>query len=150
MNSGQNPVRIYLAAPLFTEAELRYNRYLRDLLVQAGCQVYLPQEQGEEARHRSEAEDRMIFKRHLKALQESEIVVAVCDGPDADSGTAWEMGYACALGKHGIALRTDPRRLDARRRINLMLEQSFVLVDSAEQLVPALQRLGSGFTLRRA
>ena len=145
MMPGKTSVRVYLAAPLFSEAETRYNRHLRDLLCQAGYEVYLPQEQGEDARHRTERDDRTIFERHAKALQETEIVVAVCDGPDTDSGTAWEMGYAHALGKSVIAIRTDSRRLDARRQLNLMLEQSAVVVGSTEELIPAVHHVTSGF-----
>ncbi|MDD1656755.1 MAG: nucleoside 2-deoxyribosyltransferase, partial [Methanomicrobiales archaeon] len=62
-----------------------------------------------------------------------------CDGPDADSGTAWEMGYASALGVPVIALRTDSRRFSAERRLNLMLERSARLLTAPGMLPAALR-----------
>ena len=32
--------------------------------------------------------------RHLAALERASLVIAVWNGPDVDSGTAWEMGFA--------------------------------------------------------
>jgi len=66
-------------------------------------------------------------------------MVAVIDGADADSGTAWEMGYAFALGKRVIALRTDFRSVGINEKVNLMLEQSATVVNSSEALIGAIQ-----------
>jgi nucleoside 2-deoxyribosyltransferase len=133
--------RIYLAAPLFSEAERRYNAYVRDLLLQAGYDIYLPQEQGKDARHRTKEEDHIIFVRHKQALDHAQAVIAVCDGPDTDSGTAWEAGYACAKEIPLIALRTDTRMIGEKRRINLMLEQSSNVATSIEELLPLLSKV---------
>jgi nucleoside 2-deoxyribosyltransferase len=54
-------------------------------------------------------------------LNSSDIVVAVLDGVDVDSGTAWEIGYAYAKGKPVIGLRTDFRTL-SDGVVNLMVE----------------------------
>jgi nucleoside 2-deoxyribosyltransferase len=133
--------RVYLAAPLFSEAEKRYNLYVHDLLVQAGYHVYLPQGQGEDARHRTQEEDQTIFTGHLRALDQAQMVIAICDGADTDSGTAWEVGYAYAKGIPVIALRTDNRMIGPERMINLMLEQSAYMVKSLEELVRRLTDL---------
>jgi nucleoside 2-deoxyribosyltransferase len=130
--------RIYLAAPLFSEAEKRFNVYVRDLMRQAGYDTYLPQEQGEDAHSRTKDEDRSIFTRHLRALDHAQLVIAICDGPDPDSGTAWEAGYAYAKGTPVIALRTDTRMTGPERSINLMLEQSSRIVTSLAGLLHSL------------
>jgi nucleoside 2-deoxyribosyltransferase len=75
----------------------------------------------------------------LKALEKSDIIVAVIDGADADSGTAWEMGYAYAQKKQVFALRTDFRRAGMYEKVNLMLEQSVYLVQNKEELVQKLK-----------
>lgn len=129
---------LYLAGPLFSEADRRYNLHLKETLERAGFRVYLPQLAGETAPHRSPEEDRALFLRHRNALDESDMVVANCDGPDTDSGTAWEMGYAVARGKPVFALRTDHRYLDDHRRINLMLAESARLATSLEELLRVL------------
>jgi len=129
---------VYLAGPLFTEAEQDYNRNLRDLLTEHIFSVYLPQEVGDNNHTRDRSEHAAIFGRHLAALRETDIVVAVVDGADADSGTSWEMGYASALGIPVISLRTDFRHAGCNEHVNLMLEESSRVVTSKEALPPAL------------
>ncbi|MBO4522299.1 MAG: nucleoside 2-deoxyribosyltransferase, partial [Methanomicrobium sp.] len=79
-----------------------------------------------------------IFEYNLKALDECDIVVAVVDGADADSGTAWEIGYAYAVKKRVILLRTDFRRVGRSEAVNLMLEESGEVVGSVGELVGVL------------
>jgi nucleoside 2-deoxyribosyltransferase/predicted secreted protein len=126
--------RVYLAGPLFSEAELEYNRTLRDLLLRHFYDVYLPQEVGDSCCTRGKDMHRMIFEKHRIALAETDIMVAVCDGADADSGTAWEMGYAFALQKPVVLLRTDFRRAGHHELVNLMLEESSVVVTKKEEI----------------
>lgn len=80
---------LYLAAPLFTEAERAFNLVLARALEAEGHNVYLPQRDtpGAEAAGRTTA----IFHANLEALAKAEAVVAVCDGPQVDDGTAWEV-----------------------------------------------------------
>jgi nucleoside 2-deoxyribosyltransferase/predicted secreted protein len=130
--------RIYLAAPLFTEAEQVYNEGLYWLLTSHFFSVYFPQEVGDTSHARGEEEHKRIFDRHLEALKNADIVVAVIDGADADSGTAWEMGYASALGKPVFSLRTDFRHAGHHEMVNLMLEQSSIVLKRREDLPKAL------------
>jgi nucleoside 2-deoxyribosyltransferase len=50
---------VYLAAPLFSEAECDFNRKLRDLIIDEGYEVFLPQEDRKSTRlnssHNSES-----------------------------------------------------------------------------------------------
>lgn len=126
---------VYLAAPLFSEGERVYNQLIRDQLVRAGQQVYLPQEIGDDLTSRDLGTTRAIFLENLTALSGSDLVVAVIEGADADSGTAWEIGYAYARGIPVVALRTDFRAVGTNERVNLMLEQSAVVVTDREDLV---------------
>jgi nucleoside 2-deoxyribosyltransferase/predicted secreted protein len=133
--------RIYLAAPLFSVAEKEYNRRLRELLTSHLFEVYLPQEVGDDTDQRNMEFHREIFRRHREALDRTDVVVAVIDGADADSGTAWEMGYAFAHGIPVFAIRTDFRMAGQHEHVNLMLEQSARLVRSTAELLDALQAL---------
>ncbi|KLK88649.1 nucleoside 2-deoxyribosyltransferase [Methanoculleus sediminis] len=130
--------RVYLAAPLFSEAEQTYNLALRELLEAHLFDVYLPQEVGDTSHTRCREEHRDIFAQHTAALRDVDTVVAVIDGADADSGTSWEMGYAHALGKKVVALRTDFRVVGHHERVNLMLEESARVVTRKEDLPRAL------------
>jgi nucleoside 2-deoxyribosyltransferase len=129
---------VYLAAPLFSEAERSYNVSLTSLLKKNLFEIYLPQEAGDDSDTRKESEQQGIFATNLRELEDSDVVVAIIDGADADSGTAWEMGYAFAQKKPVIALRTDFRRVGHHEHVNLMLEQSATVVTTTDQLLSAL------------
>ncbi|HEY1405053.1 MAG TPA: nucleoside 2-deoxyribosyltransferase, partial [Spirochaetota bacterium] len=51
----------------------------------------------------------IIGERNARAIDECDVVVAILDGTDVDSGTSSEIGYACAKGKRIEGLRTDFR-----------------------------------------
>ncbi|MDK2974131.1 MAG: hypothetical protein PWP08_502 [Methanofollis sp.] len=139
--------RVYFAAPLFSEAERTFNRKTGDLLEASLYDVYLPQEIRDDEAARRTGDRRWIFERHVRALEEADIVVAVVDGADADSGTAWEMGYARGRGIPVVALRTDFRRVDGAERVNLMLEASSTVVTRTADLPAAIAGvLSSGAT----
>jgi nucleoside 2-deoxyribosyltransferase/predicted secreted protein len=137
--------RIYLAAPLFTEAERSYNSALSTLLRQNLFEVYVPQERGDDTGQRLVSAQARIFQQNKKAIYEADLVVAVIDGADADSGTSWEMGFAAALSKPVFALRTDFRRVGIHEHVNLMLEQASTVVKNQEAL---LQAIGSPLFLQ--
>jgi nucleoside 2-deoxyribosyltransferase/predicted secreted protein len=131
--------RVYLAAPLFSEAERLFNTSVARLLRTGLFDVYLPQEAGDDSEIRDIREQERIFSFNKTALENSDFVVAVIDGADADSGTSWEMGYAFAQKKPIIALRTDFRRIGRHEHVNLMLEHSAKVVGSTEELLAVLQ-----------
>jgi nucleoside 2-deoxyribosyltransferase/predicted secreted protein len=127
--------RVYLAAPLFSVAERRYNNYLAKFLRTNFFEVYLPQDTGDDSHGRDRIAHQEIFKKNLDALEAADLIVAVIDGADADSGTAWEMGYAFAKGIPVISIRTDFRMAGHEEHVNLMLEQSSAIVPSEEELL---------------
>src|SRR5580698_82473 len=97
-------MKIYLAGPLFTAAEHNFNASLARFLESQGFEVWLPQEH-EPRRKTAKA----IFRMDVEALDWADMVIACMDGPDPDSGTAWECGYAFARGKPIVCYRTDFR-----------------------------------------
>src|SRR6185437_12310308 len=110
-------MKIYLAGPLFASAEQEFNRQLCSRLQQAGHEVWLPQEH-----EPHEGTAKAIFEEDVGGVDWAEVVVANMDGPDPDSGTCWECGYA--YGKKPIILfRTDFRAAHEpdKAPLNLML-----------------------------
>jgi nucleoside 2-deoxyribosyltransferase len=110
-----------LAAPLFSEAERDFNLRVARELREEGFQVWLAQEH-KFVEHKSIEAKRAIFKEDLEALARADLVLAVLDGVDVDTGVAFEMGYAHALGKHILGLKTDHRSFSKLETVNLMLE----------------------------
>jgi nucleoside 2-deoxyribosyltransferase len=129
---------VYLAAPLFSEAELDFNRKLRDEIKNSGFNVFLPQEDSNNVKDRDDRQ-MIIFSKNETAIKNSDIIVAVVDGADVDSGTAWEIGYAYALGKPILGLRTDFRTLGIEGTVNLMIERSAELCASIPELLNRLK-----------
>jgi nucleoside 2-deoxyribosyltransferase len=100
----QTMTKLYLAGPLFTLAEQNFNAELERFLEGEGFEVWLPQDN--EPRSKTA---KAIFRMDVDALERADMVVACMDGPDPDSGTAWECGYAYARGKPVVCYRTDFR-----------------------------------------
>lgn len=118
-------MKIYLSSPLFTQQQRIWNRMLaRELQRQiAGLELILPQDFRFGAAYNRRADFARLYVACLEALAKADLVVAVLDGPDVDSGTAFEVGYARALDLPVIGVRTDFRG-GQDRGLNLMLSQS--------------------------
>jgi nucleoside 2-deoxyribosyltransferase len=116
-------VKLYLAGPLFTQAERRWLRELGAALTSRGHEVFLPQDDAALPLLRSPPDFHGAFEGCRDAIDRCEAVVAVLDGADADSGTAWECGYAYARGRPVLAVRTDFRGGEDAG-LNLMLRRS--------------------------
>ncbi len=120
-------MRLYLAGPLFTQAERAWNRDLAAALTAAGHDVFLPQD---EVQAIATLDADAIFRIDVDGVRSAEAVVAVLDGADPDSGTCFECGLAYALGIPIVAVRTDFRAggdaLPGQKlaTINLMLAQA--------------------------
>ena len=118
---------IYFAAPLFTQAEWLWNAQLAAGLRERGLEVILPQERSVPMLAGEEPLDgRLLFRENVAGIERADVVVAVWDQADPDSGTAWECGYAFRLGRPIVALRTDFRSAGdtTDSPVNLMLAAS--------------------------
>ena len=127
-------MKLYLAAPLFSEAERAFNLAVAQALSAAGHEVYLPQR--DTPKVDGAARTTAVFRANLAALSNADAVVAVCEGPQVDDGTAWEVGYAYGRNIPVYGLRTDVRigpQLD--ERINLMI------LESLNELSPSIPQL---------
>ena len=114
MNS--NGTRVYFAGPLFSQGELSRNRSIRDAIA-SFANVYLPQEDGglifDLVRDGMPVEQAKseIFHQDIQAINQCDVLVIVMDGRAIDEGASFELGYAFALGKTCVGLKTDSRTL---------------------------------------
>jgi len=108
--------KIYIAAPLFSEAEKRFNKLLKAELLPY-FDVYLPQEDGMlivdlvKIGISFKKASRIIFDADVHAINNADILLIVLDGRTVDEGAAMELGYAFSRGKRCIGFSTDPRTL---------------------------------------
>lgn len=94
-------MKIYLASPLFTQYERQKVKEWAARLRGCGRTVYVPMEHSiENAWELPNYEwGKKVFDEDIKAIQEADEVYCIYYGLYSDSGTAWECGYAYALGK---------------------------------------------------
>lgn len=111
-------LNIYFAGPLFTLAERQFNISLSRELTSAyrDCfSVFRPQNE-----YHAVTDHKKIAGICKAGIDSCDIVLAVVDGSDCDSGTAWELGYAFEK-KPIVLLRTDFRKNLDSGSYNLML-----------------------------
>lgn len=92
-------MNIYLAGSFFNPKERKLIEDLAKVLRDQKHEVFVPME------HFIEDGDTLsnclwgqkVFQMDVKALTESDIIIAVYDGHYSDTGVAWEIGYAYAL-----------------------------------------------------
>lgn len=107
---------IYLAAPLFNDTERAFNARLAGLM-DSIAKVFLPQRDGKLLRDlvrdgmALSVARQLVFEADINAIRNCECLVAVLDGRTIDEGVAFEIGYARALNKLCLGLKTDDRSL---------------------------------------
>ena len=151
-------MKIYLSAPLFTQVERRWNRLVAQGLERriAGAEVILPQDFRVGSSFNKRSDFPHLFKACADGVREADVMVAVVDGADVDSGTAFEMGIAYELGIPIVGVRTDYRE-SQQKGVNLMIagactvllrEMSFgedvdqLVKDLADKVAAALKKAG--------
>jgi nucleoside 2-deoxyribosyltransferase len=112
--------RVYVAGPLFSPQERGVLESLDQAVRGLGHESFLPHRELPVAPFPADEDARRAFGFLLKGLESCDAVVAVLDGADADPGTCVELGYAHALRRPVLGLRSDVRQANERGGLNLM------------------------------
>lgn len=132
----------YIAGPLFDDGERWWIERVEQVVAGAGFTTFLPHRDNPTKDEHNVAD---IFHNDKRGIDECDVVVASLNGIITDDGTAWELGYAYALGKPIIGLHTDWRRRFAHETVNLMIECSLTtLIHSLDALPGALKAIIDG------
>lgn len=122
----ETKMKVYIAAPLFSNAEKKFNIVVKEFVEEKGFETYLPQLDGgilsDLLAGGSDIVDAksVLFSRDVEAIHKSQIVLFVLDGRVPDEGGCVEIGIAYALGKTCIGFKTDARSFLANED-NLMI-----------------------------
>lgn len=136
-------MKIFLAAPLFNQSERDFNEKVAKKLRENGFDVWMAQE-APFIKEGTLDEKKAIYEGDISALKTSDVVVAILDGKEVDSGVAFEFGYAKCLGKKIIGLKTDYRAFSKIEEINLMLEVPIKKIcTSIDEVVEMLNQITS-------
>lgn len=135
-------MKIFLSSPLFSESEREFNLKVAKKLRASGFEVWLAQE-APFIHEGSWEEKRNIYDKDISELKASDVVVAILDGIEIDAGVAFEMGYAKALDKPIIGLKTDYRTFSKIEEINLILEVPLVKIcKNMDEIINLLKKIG--------
>ncbi len=131
-------MKIYIAGPLFNQAERTFNERIDAILRKAGHETYLPQRDGGQfAKERDKA--KFLFETDLQNLNWCDTILFLFDGRVPDEGACFELGYAYASHKRCIGYRTDARGFIGNDP-NLMLCQSVEhILTNEEELISFFQ-----------
>jgi len=144
-------VLIYVAGPLFSEAERRFNAQLTEKLEALGFRVFLPQRDGVEREKppydamAPEERRRATFHLDLAKILEADVFLFVLDGRVPDEGACVELGVAyCQKELQGkdkllVGLQTDTRAAFLGSKLNPMVRVPLqYVVEDEEALVRAV------------
>jgi nucleoside 2-deoxyribosyltransferase len=116
-------MRVYVAGPLFSEAERAWLDALAARLRGEGFDCFVPHENFPEL---ADVTLEQVYRIDSEGLQSANALVAWLDGPIVDDGTASEIGMFAELCRSGgahyrgiIAITTDIR-LERRRAVNVV------------------------------
>jgi nucleoside 2-deoxyribosyltransferase len=135
----------YVAGPLFDEGERWFIESIDELVRRAGFDTFLPHRDNPP---KTADNVQLIYENDRSAIDRCDIVVANLNGITTDDGTAWELGYAYALGKYSIGWFSDWRGRfhNPNEVVNLMIQCSLnELVGTTD----ALQRSLDAWLSRR-
>jgi len=144
---------IYFAAPLFSNAEKRYNEIVANGIEMLGYSVFLPQRDGVEKDkppyNRMDKSDRRaaLFALDSEKIFESDIFLFILDGRIPDEGACVELGMAYTRKilqqnqKKIIGLHTDSRASFIGGKLNPMLKCAFdEIFESEDDLFEYLRK----------
>jgi nucleoside 2-deoxyribosyltransferase len=93
--------------------------------------------------------NREIAARNRAAIDEAQVVLAVLDGVDVDSGTAAEIGYAFARGKLIVGYRGDFRLSADNEGSTVNLQVEFFIGESGGTIVSRYEDLEASLRPRQ-
>ena len=154
-------MQVYVAGPLFSEAERSWLDALAARLRAEGIDCFVPHENFPEL---ADVTVEQVYRIDTQGLRSSNALVAWLDGPIVDDGTACEIGMFAELVRSGgehyrgiVAVATD-LRLERRRQASVVgggmnlfvggaIASCGTIVHTVDEIVAALRALaepGSG------
>lgn len=139
--------KVYIAGPMFNQAEKDFNLKIAEVLEDYGYQVFLPQRDGiEAAQLEGKTEEEiieMIFELDVMEVQKADIVFMNLDGRVPDEGACVELGIAYACGKCCYGFKTDTRAIELGLEMNPMISGCMIKIFrnyDGDQLIEELRQ----------
>lgn len=149
-------IKIYLASPYgFAESTMEFMGKIVNILESNGYEVKNPwdfvsdeefkniEEIKDAERRREELKkiDMKLAKMNEEAIRNSDMVFAILDGVDVDSGTASEIGLAYALGKKIYGYRGDFRQSGENEGVRVNLQLQYWIEESGGEIFQKIDEI---------
>ena len=129
---------IYIAGPLCEKENRQFLEEFDKICKEFGFETFLP--------HRDAGlyegnEDKIkeISKRDLEEIYKCDLMIGILNGICVGAGTVLEMGYAQAIGKKVIGLKTDRKISDSISDISVIMVGQVDIVESIKELKEKLK-----------
>jgi nucleoside 2-deoxyribosyltransferase len=132
-------MRVYIAGPLCSEKERKFLEEIDAICKGLGFETFLPHRDA--GLYKSIEDVKKISKRDIDEIAKCDLMIGVLNGICVGAGTAFEMGFAEALGKRVIGLKTDRKVNNCIGEISAVIVGKVEIVESIEKLKEKLKKL---------
>lgn len=138
-------MKVYIAAPLYSEGEKAFNLKIDGMLKEWGYETFLPQRDGGIVALMPDfidgiPKEEYIFRKDLEEMGSSDVFLFLLDGRVPDEGACVALGYCLGKGKRCVGYKTDLRSLTPSGD-NLMIAMALSAVaHSPEELRDILKQ----------
>lgn len=133
--------KIYIAGPLCKEKQREFLEKIDKICKKLGFDTFLPHRDAGLFKNIKDIDK--ISKKDIKELYKCDILIGLLDGICVGAGTAWEMGFAQALGKKVIGLKTDRELKKSISDISVVIVGAVRIVESLEELKKELKKINN-------
>ncbi|MDD5192582.1 MAG: nucleoside 2-deoxyribosyltransferase [Candidatus Nanoarchaeia archaeon] len=131
-------VKIYIAGPLCDKENRQFLEEIDKICKEFGFETFVPhRDAGLYDRDKNKIKE--ISNKDLKEIHKCDLMIGVLNGIYVGAGTAWEMGYAQAIGKEVIGLKTDRKISDSIPEISVIIAGQVNIVESIKELKEKLK-----------
>jgi len=132
-------VKVYIAGPLCERKEREFLENIDKLCKKFGFETFLPHRDAGLYSENKNIEK--ISNKDLEEIKTCDIMIGSLNGLCVGAGTAWEMGYAAAIGKKVIGLKTDRKINESIGEISVIIAGQVNILESLEDLEKELKKL---------
>jgi nucleoside 2-deoxyribosyltransferase len=129
---------IYIAGPLCEKENRDFLEEIDKICKELGFETFLPhRDAGLYGGDNTKIEE--ISKKDLEEIHKCDLMVGILNGIYIGAGTAWEMGYAQAINKKVIGLKTDRKIEDSISEISVIITGCVDIIESIDELKQKLK-----------
>ena len=132
-------MKVYIAGPLCEEENRKFLENIDRICKEMRFETFLPHRDA--GLYRNQEDIERISKIDVEELHKCDLLIGVLNGICVGAGTAWEMGYAQAIGKKVIGLKTDRKLTESISDISVIIAGSVKIVESIEELRKELEKI---------